>query len=86
MIWQPLYLSTEIAIYGPSLAAVWAGLPKFVRRDKAGIVKNAPAAQGPALTRIGASFFWPTAPAASFNSRPGRQPKKAWSVSLHSFV
>jgi hypothetical protein len=85
-----LYLSTEIAIYGPSLAAVWAGLLKLMRRNKPGgatshgIVKSAPTPptpRGPVLTRIGASSFWPTAPAASFGSRPGRQLKKASSVS-----
>jgi hypothetical protein len=41
-----LYLSTEIAIYGLSLAAVFAGLFELMLRDKAGIVRNAPTAQG----------------------------------------
>jgi hypothetical protein len=41
-----LYLSTEIAMYGLSLAAVFAGLFELMRRDKAGIVRNAPTAQG----------------------------------------
>jgi hypothetical protein len=42
-----LYLSTESAIYGPSLAAVWAGLLKLMRRNKAGIVKSAPTPPSP---------------------------------------
>ena len=35
-----LFLSTEIAMYGLSLAAVIAGLLELMLRDKAGIVKS----------------------------------------------
>lgn len=37
-----LFLSTEIAMYGLSLAAVGAGLLELMLRDKAGIVIGAP--------------------------------------------
>jgi hypothetical protein len=40
-----LFLSTEIAMYGLSLAAVIAGLLELMLRDKAGIVKSP--ARGP---------------------------------------
>jgi hypothetical protein len=40
-----LFLSTEIAMYGLSLAAVIAGLLELMLRDKAGIVKRP--ARGP---------------------------------------
>jgi len=41
-----LYLSTEIAMYGLSLAAVFAGLLELMLRDKAGITRTSPPAQG----------------------------------------